>query len=153
MLLRWPDVLNLAKYGNPAPDRKIVKTDAEWKEQPTPDEYHVTRQAGTERPFSSAMCSLFEPGIYASLCGDNVLFDASEEFASGTGWRSFTRPVAANVIAYRFDGPAFLPQANTERKSMRFREADGRSYNYEEHIRDCTLRDHFDRSAPGAKRT
>ncbi len=64
-MLKWPDVLNLAKGGNPAPDRKVVKTDAEWRAQLSEEEYHVTRQAGTEGAFSSEMCSLFEPGIYS----------------------------------------------------------------------------------------
>jgi len=67
VMLKWPDVLNLAKSGNPAPDRKVVKTDAEWREQLTDEEYHVTRQAGTECAFSSEMCSLFEPGIDSCL--------------------------------------------------------------------------------------
>src|ERR1700688_263478 len=105
-MLKWPDVLNLAKSGNPAPDGKVVKTDAEWREQLSDEEYHVTRQAGTERAFSSEMCSLFEPGIYSCLCCETVLFDASEKFESHTGWPSFTQPVKENVIAYRFDGPA-----------------------------------------------
>jgi len=107
-MLKWPDVLNLAKSGNKAPDRKVVKTDAEWREQLTDEEYHVTRQAGTERAFSSEMCSLFEPGIYSCLCCETVLFDASEKFESHTGWPSFTQPIKENVIAYRFDGPAFF---------------------------------------------
>src|ERR1700723_3209626 len=106
MMLKWSDILNLAKNGNPAPDRKVVKTDAEWRQQLSPEEYHVTRQAGTERAFSSQMCGLFEPGIYSCLCCETVLFDASEKFESGTGWPSFTQPIKQNVIAYRFDGPA-----------------------------------------------
>jgi len=81
-MLKWPDVLNLAKTGNPAPDRKLVKSEAEWRAQLSPEEYHVTRQAGTERAFSSQMCGLFEPGIYSCLCCDTVLFDASEKFES-----------------------------------------------------------------------
>lgn len=112
-MLRWPDVLNLAKNGNPPPDRKVVQTDAEWRQQLSPEEYHVTRRAGTERPFSSEMCSLLDPGIYSCLCCNTVLFDASEKFESGTGWPSFTQPVAANVIAYRFDGPSFLKRVET----------------------------------------
>src|SRR3984957_6365368 len=112
-MLQWPDVLNLAKSGNPAPDRKVVKTDAEWREQLSDEEYHVTRQAGTERAFSSQMCSLFEPGIYSCLCCDTLLFDASEKFESHTGWPSFTQPIKDNVIAYRFDGPAFLKRGET----------------------------------------
>jgi methionine-R-sulfoxide reductase len=105
--------LNLARSGNPAPYRKIVGTEAEWRARLTPEQYHVTREAGTERPFSSQMCGLFEPGIYACVGCETVLFDASEKFESGTGWPSFTQPLASNAIAYRFDGPAFLKRVET----------------------------------------
>ena len=113
MMLHWPEILKLAKNGNPAPDRRVEKSDAEWRRQLSSEQYHVTRQAGTERAFSSAMCSLFEPGIYSCLCCDTVLFDASVKFESGTGWPSFTQPIAANVIAYHFDGPIFLERVET----------------------------------------
>jgi methionine-R-sulfoxide reductase len=103
MMLKWPDVMNLARNGNPAPEHKVVKTDAEWRKQLTPEQYHVTREAGTERAFSSAMCSLFEPGIYGCICCDTVLFDATTKFESGTGWPSFTQPVKPDVIAYHLD--------------------------------------------------
>ena len=66
-MLKWPDVLNLAKNGNPAPAHRVVKAEAEWREQLTAEQYHVTREAGTERAFSSEMCSLFEPGLYLRL--------------------------------------------------------------------------------------
>jgi methionine-R-sulfoxide reductase len=112
-MLRWPDVLKFAKDGNPAPDRKVVKTDAEWRQQLTDEQYHVTRQAGTERAFSSDMCSLFEPGMYSCICCDTLLFDSAEKFESGTGWPSFTQPVKVNVIAYHFDGPRFLQRIET----------------------------------------
>jgi methionine-R-sulfoxide reductase len=112
-MLKWIDVLNLAKNGNPAPARKIVKTKAEWRRQLSPEQYEVTRQAETERPFSSAMCSLFEPGIYSCVCCDTLLFDASQKFESGTGWPSFTQPLTVEAVAYRFDGPAFLKRVET----------------------------------------
>ena len=102
-MLKWNDVLTYAKNGVPAPDHKVTKTDAEWRKQLTADQYLVTRQAGTERPFSSSMCSLFEPGIYGCLCCDTLLFDASEKFESGTGWPSFTQPIKDNAIAYHAD--------------------------------------------------
>lgn len=112
-MIQWAEVLSLAKNGNPLPERKVVKTDAEWRAQLSPDEYRVTRQAGTERAFSSEMCGLFEPGIYACRCCDTVLFDASHKYESGTGWPSFTEPIESNAVAYRFDGPAFLKRVET----------------------------------------
>ncbi len=102
-MLKWPDILRTAKERNAAPDRRVVHTDAEWRAQLTSEQYRVTRQAGTERPFSSPMCELFEPGLYGCLCCDTLLFDASEKFDSGTGWPSFTQPVADNAIAYNVD--------------------------------------------------
>jgi methionine-R-sulfoxide reductase len=112
-MLKWPDVLKLAKDGNPDPDQKVVKPDAEWRRQLTDEQYRVTRKAGTERAFSSEMCSRFEPGLYSCLCCDTLLFDSNEKFESHTGWPSFTQPVKVNAIAYRFDGPAFLQRVET----------------------------------------
>lgn len=102
-MLRWMDVLRLAREGNLETERKVVKPDAEWRAQLTPEQYYVTRQHGTERPFSSAMCSLFEPGLYACVCCEELLFDANEKFESGTGWPSFTQPIKENAIAYHAD--------------------------------------------------
>lgn len=112
-MLRWPDVLDIASKGNPAPDHKIVKTDAEWRAQLTPEEYHVTREAGTERAFSSEMCSRFEPGIYACVCCDTVLFDSGEKFESGTGWPSFTQPISPEAIAYHVDNKYGMKRVET----------------------------------------
>lgn len=112
-MLLWNDVLRLAKEGNPAPDRKVVKSDEEWRKQLSDQEYRVTRQAGTERAFSSQMCSLFEPGLYSCVCCETLLFDASEKFESHTGWPSFTHPIQDNAVAYRFDGPSFLKRVET----------------------------------------
>ena len=112
-MLRWPETLKLAKDGNPAPARKVVKSDAEWRGQLTDEQYRVTRQAGTERAFSSQMCSLFEPGIYGCVCCETILFDSKEKFESHTGWPSFTQPIEPAAIAYRFDGPAFFERVET----------------------------------------
>jgi peptide-methionine (R)-S-oxide reductase len=102
-MLTWRDVLRMASEGAPAPERRVEKSDAEWRQQLTAEEFRVTRQAGTERAFSSAMCSLFVPGIYGCRCCGTVLFDASQKFESGTGWPSFTQPVQPNRIAYQRD--------------------------------------------------
>jgi len=102
-MIRWPEVIDFAKKGNPTPERKVVKSEAEWRAQLSAEQYRVTRQAGTERAFSSEMCGLFEPGIYACVCCDTVLFDAREKFDSGTGWPSFTQPISTEAIAYNLD--------------------------------------------------
>jgi methionine-R-sulfoxide reductase len=102
-MLKWNDVVKLADEGNLPPPRTVKKTEAEWRAQLTPEAFHVTRQHGTERAFSSEMCSKFEPGRYACVCCETLLFDAAEKFESGTGWPSFTQPVAPEVISYKVD--------------------------------------------------
>lgn len=103
-MLTWTEVQSLAKSGNPEPERRVTKSEQEWRAQLSPEEYRVTRQAGTERAFSSEMCSRFEPGIYGCVCCGSVLFDATTKFESGTGWPSFTQPADPRAIAYHFDG-------------------------------------------------
>ena len=102
-MLTWKDVLKFANEGNPDPVKKVAKTEAEWRKQLNDEEYWVTRQAGTERAFSSELCAIFEPGIYACRCCDTLLFDASEKFDSKTGWPSFSQPIKENAIAYHLD--------------------------------------------------
>lgn len=99
-MLRWIDVLKFAATGNPEPDREVRKTDEEWQALLTQEQYHVTREHGTERPFSSEMCELFEPGLYKCVCCGTLLFDSGEKFDSGTGWPSFTQPIQDNVVSY-----------------------------------------------------
>ncbi|MBS0000204.1 MAG: bifunctional methionine sulfoxide reductase B/A protein [Cyclobacteriaceae bacterium] len=102
-MLRWIDIIRFAKNVNPEPDQKVKKSDDEWRSLLTPEQYRVTRHKETERPFSSEMCSLFEPGKYACVCCHTPLFDSLEKFESGTGWPSFTQPLEENVIAYHED--------------------------------------------------
>lgn len=102
-MLNWNDVIRYASQGNPEPERRVNKSDAEWRAQLSPEEYHVTREKGTERAFSSEMCALFEPGRYTCVCCGELLFDAREKFDSGTGWPSFTQPIRENAIAYHSD--------------------------------------------------
>lgn len=99
----WNDILAITKGRNPSPPRRVERTEAEWRAQLSPEQFHVTRQHGTERAFSSDMCSLFEPGKYACVCCGTVLFDSAEKFESGTGWPSFTQPIAPDVVAYHAD--------------------------------------------------
>ena len=102
-MLDWKDVLRLARDGNAAPARRVDKTDAQWRAQLSHDAYQVTRHAGTERAFSSEMCSRFEPGRYACVCCGTELFDASTKFDSKSGWPSFTQALAPGLVAYHAD--------------------------------------------------
>jgi peptide-methionine (R)-S-oxide reductase len=99
-MINWNDVIKYANHGNPEPPRRVEKTDAEWKEILSPEEYRVARQKGTERAHSSDMCTIFEPGKYACLCCGTELFDSTVKFDSGTGWPSFTQPIELNHVAY-----------------------------------------------------
>jgi len=102
-VLRWSDVLQLVRHGNVAPPRRVEKSDAEWRAALTEEQYHVARHKATERPFSSELCSLFEPGRYHCICCDTPLFDSTTKFESRTGWPSFTAPLTPDVVAYHLD--------------------------------------------------
>ncbi|MDP3277957.1 MAG: peptide-methionine (R)-S-oxide reductase MsrB [Deltaproteobacteria bacterium] len=99
----WNEVLRVARTGNPAPPRRVEKSSEEWRALLSPESFRVTRTQGTERPFSSAMCELFEPGIYLCVCCETPLFDSQSKFDSGTGWPSFSAAMAANVVSYHED--------------------------------------------------
>lgn len=103
-MIDWPEILRRARQGNAKPPRVFVRSDAEWRAQLSPEQFTVMRLKGTEQPFSSAMCSRFEPGLYACAGCDEALFDARTKFDSGTGWPSSTQPVDEAVVAYAGDG-------------------------------------------------
>src|SRR5260221_579885 len=73
---------------------KVIKTEAEWKEQLTPEQFQVTRKKGTERAFTGEYHKTKEPGVYQCVCCGNDLFKSQTKFESGTGWPSFWDPIA-----------------------------------------------------------
>ena len=82
---------------------KVVKSDAEWKAQLTPEQYQVTRRHGTERAFSGAYWDNHEKGIYHCAACKLALFHSETKFESGTGWPSFYQPIADSAILFRND--------------------------------------------------
>jgi len=77
---------------------KIKKTDTEWRELLTPFQYEVCRLKGTEPAFSGEYYNHKGDGIYRCVCCGEPLFDSKDKFDSGTGWPSFTRPIAHEVV-------------------------------------------------------
>jgi methionine-R-sulfoxide reductase len=112
-ILTWKDVLALAKNGNKKPDRRVEKSDAEWKSILTEEQYYVMRKKGTERPFSTEMCSRFEPGIYACAGCGTPLFDSATKYQSGTGWPSFSLPLKDNIVSYIMDNTFGMTRVET----------------------------------------
>lgn len=102
-MINWNDVLNYANKGNLAPDRRVEKTEEEWKAMLTPEQYQITRRKGTEARFSGELCSRYDPGKYNCICCDTELFDSTIKFDSKTGWPSFSQPAKENVIKYLKD--------------------------------------------------
>ncbi|MBW2540452.1 MAG: peptide-methionine (R)-S-oxide reductase MsrB [Deltaproteobacteria bacterium] len=83
--------------------KRVSKTDAEWRQQLTPEQYAVCRQQGTERSFAGKYYDCTRKGVYRCACCENALFDSEAKYDSGTGWPSFTQPIAAASVSTRED--------------------------------------------------
>ena len=82
---------------------KVTKTDQEWKEQLSPEQFQVARQCGTERAFSGKYWNTKDAGTYNCVCCGEPLFSSETKFDSGTGWPSFYQPVADGAVATHTD--------------------------------------------------
>ena len=87
---------------------KIVKSKDEWKSQLTKEQYHVTREHGTERAFTGPNWDTKDAGTYRCVCCGLELFDADTKFDSGTGWPSFWAPVDKESVAEKDDSGFFM---------------------------------------------
>jgi peptide-methionine (R)-S-oxide reductase len=77
---------------------RVIKSDAEWKKQLSPNAYDITRHADTEMAYSGSTWNNHDHGLYRCICCDNALFSSDTKFESGTGWPSFWQPIAKENI-------------------------------------------------------
>ena len=82
----------------PSSEGKIERTDAEWRQKLTPEQYHVLREKGTERAFTGALVNNHADGIYHCAACDAALFKSDTKFESGSGWPSFWDPVSPEAV-------------------------------------------------------
>ena len=87
---------------------KVQKTDAEWRKELTPEQFHVTREKGTEPAFTGSYWATKEPGEYRCVCCGQPLFSSDTKFDSGTGWPSFWAPVDEKNVALHPDNGWFM---------------------------------------------
>ena len=99
----WNDVIKFTNSGNPTPDRRVEKTEEEWRRELTLYQFQIARLKGTERAGTGEFCERHEPGLYGCVCCGTPLFDSRVKFESGTGWPSFNQPVKENAIKYEKD--------------------------------------------------
>ena len=88
--------------------RKIQKSEEEWQDQLTPEQYRVTRMKGTERPFSGEYNDNKEEGIYRCVACDAPLFSSDTKYNSGSGWPSFWAPLEENNVETEEDRSLFM---------------------------------------------
>ena len=87
---------------------KVTKSDQQWREQLTPEQYEVARKHGTERAFTGAYHDTKDDGVYRCVCCGTELFDSSTKFDSGTGWPSFHSPADPDSVEEKSDRSMFM---------------------------------------------
>jgi peptide-methionine (R)-S-oxide reductase len=87
---------------------KVIKSDEEWRAQLTPEQYHVTREHGTEMAFTGPYWNEKAAGLYACVCCGEPLFSSETKFDSGTGWPSYHAPVSEAAVSEHTDRSFFM---------------------------------------------
>ncbi len=93
---------------NENPPATVIKSDAEWRAELTPEQYHETRQHGTERPFTGPYVDEKRKGTYVCVSCGNPLFDSETKFDSGSGWPSFYAPLSKEAVDEKVDRSHFM---------------------------------------------
>jgi peptide-methionine (R)-S-oxide reductase len=97
-----------AKTEAPAGTARIEKSEAEWRQQLSPEAFHVTRKHGTERAFTHPYNKEKAEGMYRCVCCGEPVFASADKFDSGTGWPSYTRPAAEASVSEHDDSSFFM---------------------------------------------
>ena len=87
---------------------KLKKTDEEWRQELSPEQYQILRQKGTERAFTGQYWNNHEAGIYVDVVSGQPLFSSTDKYESGTGWPSFTRPIESAAVTEKVDGKLWM---------------------------------------------
>lgn len=91
------------KSGNSTQPAKVQRTDAEWRQRLTPEQYHILREKGTERAFTGALVNNHDDGIYHCAACNAPLFKSGTKFESGSGWPSFFEPITPDAVELHDD--------------------------------------------------
>src|SRR6266566_608244 len=86
------------QIGDAIMTQKVIKSDAEWRQMLTPEQYHIAREKGTERAFTGQYAHTKEKGVYRCVCCGAPLFSSDAKFESGTGWPSFYQPISEENV-------------------------------------------------------
>ncbi len=96
---------------------KVIKTDAEWRQELTPEQYRIARQKGTERAFSGEYAHTKDEGTYKCVCCGEPLFSSETKFESGTGWPSFYQPISDENVGTDEDNSFWMRRTEVTCKS------------------------------------
>ena len=89
-------------------NQAVTKSEEEWRKKLTPEQFHVTRERGTERAFAGEFWNHHDKGVYRCVCCGNSLFSSDEKYDSGTGWPSFKAPIEPETIKSVIDNSLFV---------------------------------------------
>jgi methionine-R-sulfoxide reductase len=106
---------NPADVSNNTTETKSM-SDTELRKKLTPEQYHVTRESGTEPPFHNAYWDNHKPGIYVDLISGEALFASTDKFESGTGWPSFTKPIDPAHVVQKTDKALLMERTEVRSK-------------------------------------
>ena len=95
-------------------NQRVIKSEAEWQQLLSPEQYRIARRKGTERPYAGAYWDNHENGVYRCVCCGSDLFGSETKFESGTGWPSFTAPISQGSVRTATDRSLFMKRTEVQ---------------------------------------